>query len=238
MSLVTSTGGNYLNSSSPLNSNAPYTTMGWFYFISYSGGYDAIFQMRTPAGAIAADNLWLETGTHFLNLAANNGTFVDVFDNVALALNTWYHLALRRTSVTALEVYLDGVYRAVATNNITGRAATGSTRIGDFDGDFSNMRIDGLKSWTAALSAQEIAAERLSISPVRWSNLYRWVPCTRGAATIGADYSGSGLGYTAIGTITDAAPVPISWGGGDIVVPSFSSAITQFASPSMLLCTV
>ncbi len=238
MSLVTSSGGNYLSSSSPFNHNAPYTRMAWIYLNSYSGGYDALFQSRALAGFAVSDNLNLEVTTHFLNLSGNNGTIVDVFDNQALALNTWYHITMRRVSVAALEVYLDAVYRIVATVDVTGRAATISSRIGDFDGDIANMRIDGIKEWSVALTAQEIANERLSISPVRWSNLYRWVPCNRGAASIGLDYSGSDLNYSAIGTITDADAVPISWGGGDIVVPIFSSTVTQFASPSMLLCTV
>jgi hypothetical protein len=117
-------------------------------------------------------------------------------------------------------MYLNGVLEIALTNSISGRSAPNSMNIGCQDGGyFWNGRMQAIKAWTAALSAQEILAEMRVIRPIVAANLYGFWPCWPGSGERVRDYSGNGRNWTESGTITDEDPAPIGWGGHIIVLP-------------------
>lgn len=200
--------GDILTRTTNLPSITSYTLMCWFYRVAGNGttSYEALFSYGTS--------------THY-SLYVNNNASVGTFavtewtaDYTGSAISTavWYHLAMTcaGTGASQLLGYMNGVL------NITGNAAsiTGTTlqlNAGPSAGsEWISGRVQGVKVYSAVLTAAEIAQEMRSVRPVRTANLNGWYPFLSSADVI--DYSGNGNNWTVAGTLTTEDNAPVAWG--------------------------
>ena len=226
MSLST-TQSNYF-STSRTHSTTEFTIMTWAYVNSIASNYSTFY------GFDASGNPSLGTsggGDKFALL--NNST--DAEGTTILSAGNWYHVCWYNTGGNDfLEV--DGVDQGVS--NVTSGGSASNTYIGRFAGGGFNVGeiyLDAIKIWdTVALSPSERAIERYSIKPVRWLDLFTWLPCNNGSA-LNEDWAGLG-DWTVTGTVGENLPVPIAWGDSPIFIPELGEPPSiQYSSPLMLL---
>ena len=168
------------------------TTGEWQDFDSYDGA---------PAGAPK------------LTIALSGGGAPSVVSGGSVSVDTWVHLCLVRESVTSLKAYLDGTLVATHTADATGRSAVTRQEMGGQSASNNgplNGRIALAKMWSAALTPAEIALERETARPCRFTDLWNWAPLM--LATELVDYGGNARDWTAGGTLTTEDGPPVHWG--------------------------
>lgn len=213
------------------NYNGTYTAMGWFWLASDRNDACTLFYLGTN-DILAYDYLYTDVdGVTFSVSASGN-----VAHGTALALTTWYHLALVRESASSLKGYLNGVVDcSQATNVGTSRTAVERLDAGalvslpgiqPLDG-----RVAGIKVWDTALTLAEIQQEMHTLRPQRYANLNLWSPCFPGSGERTRDYSGNGRTWTEAGTLTDEDPPPVSYGAPTLWVPYAAPVTAQLARP-------
>jgi len=133
-----------------------YTIEFWFYetLSGFASTNQLIYDGRNPASAGPVPTIWLRTG---LLTYSVNGTANVILGATTLAINTWYHVALVRSSgVTKL--YLNGVQEGASyADSNSYVASAGSPTIGDiyfanspFQGYLDELRVSkGIARYTA-----------------------------------------------------------------------------------------
>ncbi len=203
-----------------LNYNAAYTIMGWIYILS-SLTFETIFGFNDNS-ASNEDTVYTRSSDTAFRFSVNGGGFGG---SIAYALNTWYHVALVRSSATALTIYVNGVAEGTtATTDVSARATVTRMESGgalSTNQDRLDGRVAAIKAWSTNLTVAEILQEMVAIHPIRTANLYGWWPAFPGTTERLIDYSGNGRDWTAAGTLADEDPPPVSWGGTPLfIVPS------------------
>lgn len=211
-----------------LDYNSPYTLMFWVYLAADQDAITVPAAMFRDTGNVddirtLADGVTIGVRSRALGVG---GTI----SGSALALNTWYHLAMVRESATSLKLYVDGVLDATATQSISGRntilrmelGAESSADIGPMNG-----RVAGIKAWSVGLTQPQVANERFTLIPRRLANPYAWWPCFPGITDRLRDYSGNGRNWTEGGTLTDEAGPPVAWGLSAPSQPVFSFSVVN-----------
>jgi len=207
--------GDYLSYATPPGYNAAYTIMGWWYFAG-NGTYQHAFHLG------ADDHSSWSSQSDFLGCLGNDlrggcagGTANSYTTGSALTNNTWYHVAMVRSSSTSMTIYLNGVSDISFANNVGSRAAATHVLIGQVNNFPLIGRLAGVKAYTAALSAAEVLAESYSFIPSRWANLWAYLPMWGASPEV--DYSGNDRSFTVVGTLTHEDNPPIGiyppWGG-------------------------
>lgn len=189
--------------------NSPYTIMAWVYFVTLPGGLKTVFNLGNTTTGLTFDLLQVGGSNEIRCASFNGGGATDT--GATLSTATWYHLTFRRSSTTSLQVYLNGVFNVEDTGSVVGRPAVanlviGRTDISGFAGEYNDMRVAGIKAWTAALTTTEAAAEMPHYSPVRTANLYGWWPAQ--VHTDLTDKSGNGRTFTGNNTPSTEADPP------------------------------
>ncbi len=146
--------------------------------------------------------VWIGTGpdNDVLTFEVWDGAdWVDVSVAEPLVLGQWYHAALTYTASThELVAYVDGAAIGSATFVMAPFVEQVET-IGDAAGvERSDVSVAYVRNWDAALSPEEIQAERSSPQAVRTGNLLTDSP-VNGPADLG-DRSGHGHDWTASGS--------------------------------------
>ena len=145
--------GDYLNAGENFPINGSYTKTAWVY--STGSGDHIISSNQTSGGHV----FWAPDPGNLLS-AGHNGTWDSVQDSVAMALDTWYFVALTYDAATdQMILYKDGasVDSAVVTTNVTlARTWIGSDGI--MDGNPWTGTIDDVRVYNEALAAEQIAA--------------------------------------------------------------------------------
>ena len=215
-----------------LDTDAAYTFMFWVYIASDLNAFSTFW--TTNAGGYSHSD-WIGTdadGTT-LQLYSQAGGGGVTNNGSALTVGTWYHIAMVRSSTTALAVYLNGVQDASNTVDVSARTnATRQEFAGTAGSDPGNIRVFDAKAWSAALSIPEIFAEMQNIQPQRLTNLYGWWPFFAGSGERTDDYSGNGRDWTEAGTLTDEDNAPVAW---DVFMPRF---VTTSSAPPQLVYPV
>ncbi len=106
-----------------------------------SGASDALHAFYVPNGVLTA---------------GQSGNFAQVQDNVALATNTWYHVALSYdASTSTLKLYKNGVL--LSTNTSVQPVSGSRVYLGSFNGDNGLQgALDEVRIWNKALTQTEI----------------------------------------------------------------------------------
>ncbi len=184
-------------------SSGAFTLCGWFRIVTDTNDYATIVQFN--------DDYRMTLGSNGTVFQLYNGTSED--DGTNLSTGIWYHLAMTATAIGGGTMY--GYLNGVQDTTLSGSGTTtGNLAIGQYPSDTAEQfdgRVFALKSWTAALSAAELAQEMYSITPVRQTNKYSWWPMFPGSAERLRDYSGDGRSWTEHGTLTDENSPPIVW---------------------------
>jgi alpha-tubulin suppressor-like RCC1 family protein len=112
----------------------------WMYSNTISTS-QAIFDMRTPDTANAGFDLFLNTST--IRFSTNGALYIT--GTTTLLSNTWYHIALSRTSTTSYQLFLNGVQEG-STYTSNQNHTNNTPRIGNgvngfFSGYISNLRV-------------------------------------------------------------------------------------------------
>ncbi len=226
MSLLT-TQSNYF-STTRTHSSTEFTVMMWAYVNTIENNYSTFYGF----GGDGTGNPSLGTAGSGDKFALLNNS-IDANGTTTLTAGNWYHVCWYQTGGNDfLEV--DGVDQGVS--NVSSGGTPTATYIGRFAGGGFNIGaifLDGIKIWNTALSASERAIERDSIKPVRWSDIWAWLPCNNGSA-LNEDWAGLG-DWTVTGTVQERLPAPVAWGDPLIFTPQFvaSSPSTYYASPLM-----
>jgi len=215
--LVDNTDGDYLSYASPFDHNAAYTVMLWAYLTQDTNDYGHFFHVGGTYGYDGnGDAIGYDVDGVTFRLTSAGGTVSSFNTGTALALNTWYHLAMVRSSATALTAYIDSVLDITASaSDVSGRTASANAHVGNYNVFYpAAARHAGLKIWTAALTTDEIKAESYSFMPQRWSNLWGCYPLFD-HTNPHIDYSGNARDMTVNGTFTtnDNPPIAVfpSW---------------------------
>jgi hypothetical protein len=139
-----------------------------------------------------------------------------------LSANTWYFVALVRSSATAAILYRGSESAAAAaetssnTTDVSSRfSCTHLTIAAGFNGgsplQFFAGRIHSVKIWDAALTLAELQNEQWIWRPQRWADLRSWYPTWDTASDRNLDYF-NGYTFTESGTISVALHPSISYG--------------------------
>lgn len=221
-----------VRTSSLPNYNSTYTIMGWVLVPSNPTDYGAVFAL--DADANNNDVLWLDGGYsantefRFCLYTTVGGTFAETVPGTNRALNTWFHVAMVRSSVTQLLLYVNGSLQTTHTNGtVASRTAIAELGVGGFGTgttDPANIRVAYLKCWTTNLSADQIVAEQYAVRPLEMGSLHAWWPTFPGSAVRAEDRSGNGRAFTENGTLTDEQEPPVSFGSLPWIAPWAAAA--------------
>lgn len=156
----------------------------------------------------------------------------DVLGSTTINLNQWYKFIWTWDGTTD-QIYINNNLE-ISTTSYASRAFISLGRP-LYTPNTEAIALDGLKIWSALLSASERDREIQSIKPVRQANLWAWLPNNTNG-TQGREYGGNNRHFTVNGAPVDVAAAPVPWGGGvDIFPASSAPPVTDFASPLMLL---
>lgn len=218
MALRFDSGTEWLSRTSGLiNHNGAYTVMAWARASSFSANgvcWAALTSSSNSGGVYAnADYVGFRSGGELQLGARKDGGGV-YYAGGSYSPDTWYHIAVVRSSTTSLKAYLNGVLVLTNDSDISGRSATASEVLGEMNNDQPfNGRIAAFKAWGAVLTAGEIEDEMDVGPPVRSSDLIIYTPIN--AANLNDSLiSVSGSNWTANGAPTVEDGPPIDWGGG------------------------
>lgn len=155
---------------------------------------------------------WRTTGSssHFVETQFNGTSFtfsggsgeVGAF---ASSLNTWYCAAVV-VSGTSATVYHGTSPTALSTASGSCNSMSGASEV--VLGNAVNGRINNLVTYSAALTAAEVAAELSRYQPARVANLLHWHPLINNIT----DYSGNGNDFTSGSGATIEDGPPLRWG--------------------------
>lgn len=198
-----SDGSAYLADTSPsINYAADYT---WGVWIRPNSANDNqttyILVIQKTAGSDSYDYVYItDQFGHDLGMEVGSFTPAGLDANGqhsnAVAIGVWSYVVMRRTGAV-VELFIDNVLIGTVTESPTGRAAASSMSIGIggglFLGEFAYPRAHSV-----SLSSGEMAAERLSKTAVRTSNLVLDMQTVQ-ADGAGYDNSGNGNHMAATG---------------------------------------
>lgn len=216
MSVVTggSGSGDHLRrTTSLLDVDAAYTVCFWFYLLTDRNDYNH-FWGATADSTVNQSGNWQNSdhcGTDSDGTTSRMGSAVGgsgSWDTGAgFSVNTWYHIAVVRSSTTSLEHFIDGVSQGSVTTDVGSRASSTAEFVGVLhDIYYAHARFAAMKQWSAALNSTEINNEAPYYDPVRTSNLHGWWPLQ--LYTDLDDESGLASAWTAVGTLSTAADPP------------------------------
>ena len=199
-------------SSGVLDYNANYTILAWVLPTSNPIALQTFITVALDSSNY--DKLRSLSSGDSYAVQANNGGTNSSGTGSAISYGAWQHIGLVRSGTSTLTGYLNGASNGVSSQSVTGRSAATSITLGASvsGSEALNARFAAIKIWTAALTADEIAAEMRSIRPVRLANLWGWYPTRPGSGERAKDYSGNGRNWTETGTLTDEDAPPIWWG--------------------------
>lgn len=200
--------------------NSPYTIMAWVYFLSTPGTDQTAVSLND--GSLNSFDLFgrVTGGQTRLTVRQNSGSAVTT-TGAAIALNTWYHMAMRRNATSNIDIILNGVFDHNNATNTISRNASTTTRLGEQPGGFASMdgRVAAIKEFSSALTDAEITSEMDTYLPkIADSRLINFTPMLIGSqlkALRGSDWTGS---------VADEQGPPISWGGGSVIMPFIPSS--------------
>ena len=157
-------GGDDLHVEGVFPTNSSYTKTAWVYRTgSGANGGNNIISGDTNSGGHA---LWARESNDFRLSAGHNGAWTSVIDSEALALDTWFHVALTYGADSELmTLYKNGApvsgSGAVPTAEVTVPVTDATVSIGSFGASNGYMwqgTIDDARVYPVALSADQIAA--------------------------------------------------------------------------------
>ena len=148
----------------------------------------------------------------------------------ALSTDVWYDVGIvcAGTGASDLRLYVGptGTPGTWSSNTTQANTGSGTTEwgIGTTGAtNFPNAAIEDIRVWSATLTQDELAAERLRRVPIRFTNLYRWHPANHATlADAMKDFSGNGRDLAATGTPTIEDGAPVGW-GASIIVPQYAA---------------
>lgn len=213
-----------------INYNQPYTSMGWFKLVVDMNARTLFIGLDAGSSSNRDQLRTSSDGTTAQIAVSSAGTSLEESGS-ALSLDTWYHLAMRRTDTTVLEMYINGTLNKSVTLDVSSRTAATQMSVGAYltNSYPFNGTAFALKAWTVALTAQEIQQEMECIAPRRFENLYAfWPMLMNGNGVRNLDFSGNGRHWTENGTLTDELPPPVCWGSQPLIAQFVEAAAAAF----------
>lgn len=159
----------------------------WVYLSTDRNDYSTAWSLDNGTG----NNIVVQTnrdGTTLGIVSNGNGPSV----SLNMSVGQWYWVGVVKNGDTATVYFSTGTGTISSTNHSVTNSLTANTlRIGQspWGGEWLNGRMAAVKIWTAALSENEIQAERDYTSPLRTADLRAWYPFEVAETT---DHSGNG----------------------------------------------
>jgi len=166
--------------------------------------------------------------TVYTGIGRNGSGYCVIFDSTTaysqvtsptFGLNAWYFIAYAQPAASNGQVWIwdsSGTMGTASSGSVRPLAGNTYLRLTDLSTYGMIGRLAGVKFWDAVLTESEFAAERLTLRPLRTSNLYIWSPFVAGADT--ADYSGNGRTWTDFSTPTSGDGPPVGWGAAPYII--------------------
>lgn len=150
----------------------------------------------------------------------------------AITDGLWYDciVTLAGTGVTDLKIQYglsgDGTLVSATASGPTGPKTTTKQYLGNEGATlYPNVTLDDHRLWSAVLTDEEIARERLRRAPQRYANLEMWHPLLdRTSGGVGLDFSGNGRTLTPNGTPAYVDGASIGWGAAPLLYSFLSIA--------------
>jgi hypothetical protein len=197
----------YLARTTSLPSSTNFTVSMWVRCSGGTGTWRAFFQLVFSGG-----DIWIGGGTaNNIELWVGPGGSGVVVSST-LTLNTWYWVGLVSSSATNRVGYASVEQGTISQGTQTYNSSGASTEIRVGNSIYNEpceCEIMAVKIWDAALTLNELRAERSQIYPKRWANLHLWSPCWN--ANDVRDYGPAGRNWGFTGTIVTGANPPIPY---------------------------
>src|SRR5512139_876351 len=195
-----------------LDYQSDFTIALWFYFVSNPGAGNnmnicQIFRDDNNVDTVGTNGTTFKTEVY---RGVNGSTAV--VNGATLSTGTWYHGALVGEAAT-LKFYLNGSLDCTASLSRTGRSGAATyMHVGRYGTlfDYADGRFYAIKAWSLALTLADVQNEMYAIRPVVLASLYGWWPGFAGSGERTRDYGGTARDWTAVGTLTDEDPPPVS----------------------------
>lgn len=202
--------GDSLSRTSGLPNMNSFTLMAWVRIVTDRNDYSGFFYINDGIG----NHFYLGTQANGTTLITYNTT-ADSSNGTNLSVGTWYHVAMvcDGTGAGNLRAYLDGVLDVTHASSGSSAAATQLRAGNSAFSEFLNGRMAAIKTYSAVLTAAEIANEARQILPIRTANLTGFYPLFS-TADDEIDFSGAGNNWTVNGTLATEDGPPIPWASG------------------------
>lgn len=207
MGLRFDTGGEDIRRTASIHSLSTYSECFWIQLVSDLN----ILGVMTYRNN-SSDGEWILLGVDNDGVTLHTETNGGATNGGALTVGTWYHLALVKNG-SSYKVYQDGV-EVINRTDSTDITAITQIFVSAFNGSNNvNSRMAAYKIWDgAALTPEEVNAERWSFLPMRTANLWAWLPMVdKVVANCALDRSGNARNFTVTSTPTVEDGPPISW---------------------------
>ena len=188
-----------------------------------SGNFTVSMMVRGVAGAGSYRSFLTigDVSNDYNWWGVNSGNAFTIWDEASeraaggtFSLNTWYHIVITLSGTTASLYYR--AWGAASYASISGTVLAAARPQIAYGNDVFDEHLNGrmavVKLWDGAvLTSGEFSRERLSVQPLRFTNLSAWYPMFPGAGERNRDYGQNGRDLTVGGTLTDEAGPPIPW---------------------------
>lgn len=134
----------------PYYTAAPMSVEVWVYpteLASVRVEYGAIFYKRNDAGPpFSSVTLWLDQTNDkwYWYCAQTDGTYHEVISDVAITINTWYHIVVTLDASYNMKMYINAVLQADTDNSVDLLTAIGNTYVGGATDTGVSDRFQGL----------------------------------------------------------------------------------------------
>lgn len=223
-----------------IDHNAAYTWMAWVELVSDTNNRGTIWAAFGGAEVSSTEEDWLgfDTDGTTIRIESWVSSIGVGISGSSLTVGTPVHITITRESATRLRGYLNGATWGQVDVAVSSRPATQRELIGKTVSNASPIRLTAIKCWQAALTADEIAAEKGRILPVRTANLHSFVPAIDGSLSQALqDYTGNARHWSAQGSISaDRFAPPVSWGSRPLLplpaTPQYLAPVSDVSAGS------
>lgn len=231
-------------SGSVLDHNANYTWCGWVHYTSlaaFSGDHYLFSATRIAGGTGDMDAAYAKGGaTYPWALQVTVAAASTITTGSTITAGTWYFVALRRSSATLLELLVNGVVDVTNTRDVTGRGTADRMWVATISpggANMSDLRVEGQRAWSRALTDDEILSEMRSLDPVSWEGLWGHWPCHEGPMRA-LDFSGNARDWTEVNTPTNEDGATTGWGDGFTSFYAPDGAVEHLVIPAAIDLTL
>lgn len=187
--------------------NAAYTVEGWIKVTVNNDTRHNVIYIDAGSTFANYDRIKLDwfngaAGIQVVNGGTDSG---QQYGTTSLTIDTYFHLAAVRESVTSLKLYINGVLEVTIATDVTGRSAAtrmSMAALAEGSEPSTGLVLAAWNAWSRALGAAEITAQMAQAAPTDTTSLWAEWLMLAGVGRVD-DASGNARHWTQNGSPTD-----------------------------------